>query len=256
MNKKFIFSWLLAQSAARFLLGTPQALKPDVAQQLTAQYAVTRVGANGAVLQGGQVLVVQQDGIKANLASVNRSYYSNEFKNGKVTQSLGAKIIRMPVVPGAYNFIQMGAKVYLTHLEVKEKEIVLSVQTCGICNPAAADPLAFRSAVAFQFPKGYLQTADYASIQATIGKLFAIDTSTPPAVPTEPAQSTGGVSQFPEPSAAPVQATQTIKLGDSIDQVVTALGQPERSAKVANRDIYFYKDMKITFVDGKVSDIQ
>ena len=62
-----------------------------------------------------------------------------------------------------------------------------------------------------------------------------------PAPPVEPAQ-----------PAAPV----TINLGDSTDQVVASMGQPERIAKMANKEIYFYKDMKITFVDGKVSDIQ
>jgi hypothetical protein len=56
----------------------------------------------------------------------------------------------------------------------------------------------------------------------------------------------------PAPPAAPV----TIKLGDSTDQVVASMGQPDRIAKVASKEIYFYKDMKITFLDGKVSDIQ
>ena len=62
-----------------------------------------------------------------------------------------------------------------------------------------------------------------------------------PAPPVEPAQ-----------PAAPV----TINLGDLTDQVVASMGQPDRIAKIANKEIYFYKDMKITFVDGKVSDIQ
>ena len=62
-----------------------------------------------------------------------------------------------------------------------------------------------------------------------------------PAPPVEPA-----------PPATPV----TIQMGDSPDKVVAAMGQPERIAKVANKEIYFYKDMKITFVNGIVSDIQ
>jgi hypothetical protein len=66
----------------------------------------------------------------------------------------------------------------------------------------------------------------------------------PSAQPVEPAQ--------PAQPAAPV----TINLGDSISQVVASMGQPDRIAKIANKEIYFYKDMKITFVDGKVSDIQ
>jgi len=48
----------------------------------------------------------------------------------------------------------------------------------------------------------------------------------------------------------------TLKMGDSTDQVSASMGQPDRIAKVANKEIYFYKDMKITFVDGKISDIQ
>ena len=52
------------------------------------------------------------------------------------------------------------------------------------------------------------------------------------------------------------QTEVAINLGDTIDQVVAAMGQPDRIAKVANKDIYVYKDLKITFVDGKVSDIQ
>jgi hypothetical protein len=62
-----------------------------------------------------------------------------------------------------------------------------------------------------------------------------------PAPPVEPA-----------PPATPV----TIQMGDSPDKVVAAMGQPERIAKVANKEIYFYKDMKVTFVNGVVSDIQ
>jgi hypothetical protein len=38
--------------------------------------------------------------------------------------------------------------------------------------------------------------------------------------------------------------------------VVASQGQPDRIAKIANKEIYFYKDMKITFVNGRVSDIQ
>jgi hypothetical protein len=34
------------------------------------------------------------------------------------------------------------------------------------------------------------------------------------------------------------------------------MGAPARKAEVGQKTIYFYKDMKIVFVDGKVSDVQ
>jgi len=54
------------------------------------------------------------------------------------------------------------------------------------------------------------------------------------------------------PSAEPV----SIELGQTIDQVTAALGTPVRIVDMAAKKIYVYKDMKITFNDGKVTDVQ
>jgi hypothetical protein len=59
----------------------------------------------------------------------------------------------------------------------------------------------------------------------------------------------------PEPPAPPPPPVN-IEVGQTIDEVVAALGQPVRTAKVGARTIYSYKDMKVTFTNGKVSDIQ
>jgi hypothetical protein len=267
MLTKVIISSLLTQSVGALLFAAPQALKPSVEQKLRAQYPVTRVGANGTVLQAGQVLVVQLDGIRANPAWVNQSYYPNTFKKDgkKVTQSIKGDIIHFPVGgPAAIPHLDAGAKVYLTGIELKKEEIIFSVQSCGACNPAVAQSLSHRAALAFQFGKGYLESADYSAIQDTIGKVFAVDTSPPQTIPTtEQPQTAGPPNQIEQPPPPPPPDPPDskpppieIRVGLTIDQVVAAMGQPERKAKVGNKDIYSYKDMKITFVDGKVTDIQ
>jgi hypothetical protein len=38
--------------------------------------------------------------------------------------------------------------------------------------------------------------------------------------------------------------------------VVAGLGQPDKVVDLGSKKIYIYKDLKITFVDGKVSDVQ
>ncbi|MGH9500592.1 MAG: hypothetical protein ACRD3L_15730 [Terriglobales bacterium] len=48
----------------------------------------------------------------------------------------------------------------------------------------------------------------------------------------------------------------TIALGQSIDQVTASLGQPETVVDLGAKKIYKYKDMKVTFRDGKVSDVE
>lgn len=53
-------------------------------------------------------------------------------------------------------------------------------------------------------------------------------------------------------SAGPV----TIALGQTIDQVTAIQGAPQKVVDLGARKIYVYPDMKITFVDGKVTDVQ
>lgn len=57
-------------------------------------------------------------------------------------------------------------------------------------------------------------------------------------------------------AAAPAAVPTTIALGQSIDEVVAALGQPKNIVDLGAKKIYVYADMKITFNDGKVTDVQ
>lgn len=69
------------------------------------------------------------------------------------------------------------------------------------------------------------------------------------------AQQESGNSITSTPPAAPA-ATVTVSLGQTFDQVTGALGQPLRVIDLGTRKIYQYQDMKVTFKDGKVADVQ
>jgi hypothetical protein len=60
----------------------------------------------------------------------------------------------------------------------------------------------------------------------------------------------------PPPSDVPAAPPKTISLGQTKEQVTAAFGQPEKIVKLANKEIYYYKDLKVTFVAGKVTDVQ
>jgi len=55
---------------------------------------------------------------------------------------------------------------------------------------------------------------------------------------------------------APPADPQIVKAGQSSEDVVAALGQPEKKAQLATSEIYFYKTLKVTFVDGKVQNVE
>jgi len=56
--------------------------------------------------------------------------------------------------------------------------------------------------------------------------------------------------------AGPGGPPPTISLGQSLDEVSATLGQPARIIDLGAKKIYTYPDMKITFMNGKVSDVQ
>jgi hypothetical protein len=64
------------------------------------------------------------------------------------------------------------------------------------------------------------------------------------------AQATQGQDQEAQPEP------QTIQLGQTCDQVRATLGQPEKIVNLGAKQIYIYKDLKVTFVSEKVSDVQ
>jgi hypothetical protein len=71
------------------------------------------------------------------------------------------------------------------------------------------------------------------------------------------AEANGSAVSGPGPNAeAPAAAPVSVDMGQTTDQVEAALGPPVRKATVGAKTIYFYKDMKVTFTGGKVSDVQ
>lgn len=55
---------------------------------------------------------------------------------------------------------------------------------------------------------------------------------------------------------APAKAPVSISMGQSIDEVTAALGPPKDTIDLGAKKIYVYKDMRVTFIGGKVSDVQ
>jgi hypothetical protein len=48
----------------------------------------------------------------------------------------------------------------------------------------------------------------------------------------------------------------TIALGQTENQVTAILGQPLKAARLGAKVIFYYKDMKVTFTNGKVSNVE
>jgi hypothetical protein len=221
---------------------------------LRNDYPISKVSGKGAVIQAGIVVTLQQDGMKA----VPGTYhpYGNHIKKG---ERIKQNMLQQPGIHRDYltsaRFLQVGERAYVTKIEVKDSEVLFEIQTCGNCDPGAPEPSPYRGSLAVQFQKGYLSTMDAQAIEATINQVLAASstaTAPPPENPPAPQQAPQQQQPEPQPQAQPA----TIEIGQTTDQVLSALGKPDRIAKVGTKEIYVYKDLKVTFIDGKVSDVQ
>jgi hypothetical protein len=184
--------------------------------------------------------------------------FGNNYKDGRIKRSLAGSLIHQ-----AENVrdLRAGDRVYLLKTEVKDTGVVFNVQTCDSCDGSPADlaQMPYRAALTFQYPKGYWNNTGYAQIQQAIGEVFAFAGS--PNAGTQPnpepvAPSGAQFAQQQPQAPAPPQEPVKIGLGQTTGQVVSGLGQPDKVVDLGSKKIYVYKDLKITFVDGRVSDVQ
>jgi hypothetical protein len=231
--------------------------KANIERGLESNYMPTKLAGVGDRLrftQLGTVLVVQRDGMGA--SPITEFTFGNTYKDGRIKRSLAGSLIHQA---NSVRDLRAGDRVYLLKTEVKDTGVVFNVQTCDSCDGSPADlaQMPYRAALTFQYPKGYWNTTDFAQIQQTIGEVFAFADgrnagAQPNPEPVAPRDAQVAQQASPAPQPEPVK----IGLGQTTDQVVASLGQPDKVVDLGSKKIYIYKDLKITFVDGRVSDVQ
>ena len=143
-------------------------------------------------------------------------------------------------------------------IHVKDEKVIVNFTECDSCN--GGDASSYKGSVAFQFPKGYIEGgADVGQIAEVISQVLA--PPDPNADQGQQQQQQGGdpqqaqqpQQQAPQQPAAP---PASIQLGQTVDQVTASFGPPEKIVNLGTKQIYVYKDLKVTFVNGKVTDVQ
>jgi hypothetical protein len=253
LSYTIIISWLISVSVL-----AAQSVAPALEDAIKAQYKLSKFGrdSNGwAVAQAGTVLVVQQGGLLG-LPPEKLVFCSAKFENGQLKAAGGFCATAHRNVS---RYFQQGDKVYVLRIDenVKKEQLSFKVVECDSCN-GTNPPSFYKSEVVFQFSDGYLESAQPGPVIQTISQVFSPDKpdkgDAAPAPAASPAATAPPAPIAPPPPPAD-QPAQTIEIGQTVDQVVAALGTPQKIAKVGTKQIYFYKDLKVTFTNGKVSDV-
>lgn len=254
----FVGSLLAGVFAAPAWAGQ-NAAPPSLAEQLKAQYKLVKMGSDAGgrtVVDPGIVVVIQKGGILG-VPQKNMAICPSTYQDGDLH---GPNGLCAAMVKQVSSYFQNGAKVYPSKIDVnlKSEKISFGIVACDSCN-GTNPPTYFKGEVNFQFSKGYLEKADVSQIEDGIGQVLAIDSGTE-AQQSQPAQGGGDQAQAPAQTQAanptPQAEPQTIQAGQTPDQVQAALGKPEKIVDLGSKKIWVYKDLKVTFVNGKVSDVQ
>lgn len=263
-------------------VGDPATL---IQEKLVSQIKLTKATADRSdIVTAGDVVVLHKDGLM--MCSSTSSYaFSNTYSNGVLAANLknrakdAAKSFGLGHIPmfGSGTSASDAANNGCTSRKFVggEKFWVTGIvaQKDGILVTTFSDPyndVRYYGEIKFAFPKGSVPPAD--DFAKTVSEVMTVQPgddkgdqgaqngqggqgsqqaqSSPASGPGAPM---AAIAPPPPPADAP---PPTIALGQTKDQVTAAFGQPARMAKLGVKDIFYYKDMKVTFMNGKVSNVE
>jgi hypothetical protein len=276
-----LISGIALLSATIFSLPLANAQAVSLQDQLAAQYKLVKMGSDTSgysVVDAGTLLSIQKGGILG-VPYSDKTVLTTRYESGTVHSPSSLMTSGRKALLGHFSQTQSqgqtthlfaaGDKVYPSKIEVNvaSDKITLWIVACDTCNKT--DPPTYNKAeVAFQFAKGALAKASAGEVEDVIGQLLAISSDdAQQGSNDQPANDQGaaqpadqsanqGAGQGQAQPAAPAAEPQQIEKGQTPDQVKAALGPPDKIVNLGAKQIFVYKDLKVTFLNGKVADVQ
>ncbi|MFZ0520927.1 MAG: hypothetical protein WAL95_07880 [Candidatus Acidiferrales bacterium] len=244
--------------------------------QLEAQYTLTKpTDDKSDIVTAGAVLILEKDKLIMYPTS-NQVVPQNTYKDGRLSegafgvhhkvQSFGSFIghplpDQAQVTPRTF---VTGEKFWVTRIDVESDGVTFTLYS---------DPyndVRYDSTLKFFFPHGQVPASD--QVLKTVGEVLKVDADDAKKDDSGNQQAAGGdANQQQAPAAgdanqqaappadapaAPAAPPATVEIGQTPDQVTAILGQPDKIINLGPKQIYVYKDLKVTFVKGKVTDAQ
>jgi hypothetical protein len=252
--------------------------KAAIEKKLLSKFTLTQpTGDLADIVTAGSILVLKGELVMGPASQTN--VYVSTYKDGRIvpnfagkTEELKRRLVRIPgstAPPPVTRKFVTGEKMWVTKIECREDGVVFELFT-----DAYAD-IRYRASLKFPFDKhGAMPQAD--DMDKLVAEVFKIqppesgDNAAPaggqqqqaaPAAPAAPPPAAEAapapIPPPPPPPDAPVAPPAELKIGQTKDEVVANFGQPEKIVKLGTKEIYYYKDLgKVTFVNGKVTDVQ
>jgi len=280
-----------ASSAAQ--AGDPATL---IREKLVSEIRVTKPTADHTdIVTPGDIVLLHKDGLMMCSVSSSYAF-SNTYNNGVLEANYKnrAKDAAKSLFKGHLPFggggsvadaanngcpsrkFVAGEKFWITGIQLEKESILISTLSDPYPD-ASGNQVRYYGEIKVPFPKGSVPTPDQFS--QTVAELITVqpqdnndnggqgdnqssqqapqEEGPPPAqTAAAPAGPAAPMTAIPPPPPPADAAPPTISIGQTKDQVTAAFGQPLREAKLGAKQIFYYKDMKVTFTNGKVSNVE
>jgi hypothetical protein len=268
-------------AATIFPMSRASAQAATLEDQLSAQYKLVKMGSDSSgysVVEEGTVLAIQKGGILA-VPYSDSSDFKTKYQDGQIHAPGGLAVVGRKSIMGKFgkeqttHLFAKGDKVYPTKIDVNvaKDSVTMGIVACDTCNKT--DPPTYNKAeVVFQFPKGSLASATAPTVQKVIAQVFTVskDDSKEADKGGDKGADKGGDKGGQQGGdqggqqaggdqggqQGDQQEPASIEKGMTPEDVEAAMGKPEKKVTLGTKQIYYYKDMKVIFINGKVSDVQ
>ena len=215
-------------------IATAAEWKDVLKENVESTYKLSKIGLDRIrVTQPGTLFVIQADGIAGDLAT-DATFTQNIVEDGQVRSPKGA--VAFLQNKRTDHMFKAGDKVYFWKTSVGNDNLslfFLSYDTFSVNEKGGrSSQMRYKILLDFKFPKDSLSTADWSMVKQAIQRV---------------------VTPEDEIKAAPAK---TVSLGQTTVEVEAAFGKPEKVINLGSKVTYIYKDVRVVFVDGKVSDVQ
>lgn len=235
--------------------------KDVLVRKLNDQFVLTRMTADGTdVVKAGSPVTLHKDGLQ--MCSTDAKIpLTNVYKGGKLSagkfawgMAMGLAQPSLPTANVPMRTFVSDEKFWITAIGVEKNAVILKVYS------DAYGDVRYYAQLAFPFDKKAPPSVD--ELLRNISEVVTAEPANaaeggPPSDQSAPAQQAAAPPPPPPPAAdAPSAPPRSIALGQTKDQVIASLGQPQKIVQLGAKEIDYYPGIKVTFVNGKVADVQ
>jgi hypothetical protein len=240
---RFAFGILLLH----FLAGTAFAVtQNETKSAIESRYKSTIPGFLGNYKETGSVLVVQKEGLRADRPRTN--FKPTVIKWGQIITAGGGNL---PLGNNVDGNLKIGDRLYLYGFRCGDDYVELllfTVKEFVVTGSGTRGPIPLQASTRFQYDGG-LAAVTAKQVMEDIGAWFNRE---------------GGAKDYAvkdetkarDEAESGNMATRTVQLGQTPEEVIAILGAPDKKILLGAKTVFVYRNLKLVFIDGKLTDAE